>query len=195
MGTKIGIVQHRITQLRGAPRHHLQAHSRDWQWQAHGLPIDRRSVSHALMPQPPKLSKQLGRDRRRQNPVTVRPGAGYRAAPASRGQRQASVARRLAAEPPRCADCAQPWKSIQHRHDLRHRAHAFLTWAEITASASAAWQDDPIRRHSTLGKLTMPWLTAFEKSAKNCSESFLAVPVINRWPSWAIFPPICTSTT
>src|SRR3569833_2291005 len=36
--------------------------------------------------------------------------------------------------------------------------------------------------------------TALAKIAKNSSASFLAVPLIRRWPSWASLPPIWAST-
>src|SRR5216683_1142499 len=39
-----------------------------------------------------------------------------------------------------------------------------------------------------------PSPTALAKLAKNSSASFLAVPAIRRWPSWASLPPICAST-
>ena len=37
-------------------------------------------------------------------------------------------------------------------------------------------------------------LTALAKLAKNSSASFLAAPLIRRWPSWASLPPIWAST-
>src|SRR6267154_1431709 len=58
--------------------------------------------------------------------------------------------------------------------------------------ARLSWQD-PKQGPRGWGSADQP-CTALAKLAKNSSASFLAAPLIRRWPSWASLPPICAST-
>ena len=84
------------------------------------------------------------------------------------------------------------------RQNSRSRTFRTIIWASpamgnLASHPSGTWHDMTLVAVRPGQPCTWP-STALAKLAKNSSASFLAAPLIRRWPSWASLPPIWAST-